>query len=163
MNVRFLVLLSFVILFTACSKESSPPSEQSLTTQEATPSQAASTPKSAVAPTASAPAASNTVLTPPSMVATPPAEPAEQLPGTDHPPIEGVVASIIEVPDSKTMYLEVESKGKMQWVGAKLSGIKKGDRVRVAPGAVEMQNFTSKSLGRTFDMLLLASDVEKLE
>jgi hypothetical protein len=56
-------------------------------------------------------------------------------------------------------YLEVDQGGSVVWVAAPETPIKAGDKVRWGPGPV-MQNFTSKSLGRTFDSIVFASQVE---
>lgn len=75
----------------------------------------------------------------------------------------GVVKSTIDVPDSKTMYFEIENNGQITWVASKSMEIKTGERVRVPAGGLIMENFASKSLGRTFDRLLMTSEVTKVE
>lgn len=75
----------------------------------------------------------------------------------------GVVKSTIDVPDSKTMYFEIENNGQITWVASKSMEIKTGERVRVPAGGLIMENFASKSLGRTFDRLLMTSDITKVD
>ena len=74
----------------------------------------------------------------------------------------GVVVSTIDVPESKTMYIELDADGQRQWVASQAMELQAGDKVRVGAGAMEMENFASNSLGRTFDRLWLASEVEKV-
>lgn len=75
----------------------------------------------------------------------------------------GIVKSTIEVPDSKTMYVEIDSNGTTTWVASKSMEIKAGEKVRVPAGGLIMENFESKSLGRTFDRLVMTSDISKVE
>ena len=75
----------------------------------------------------------------------------------------GIVKSTIEVPDSKTMYVEIESDGTITWVASKSMEIKAGEKVRIPAGGLIMENFESKSLGRTFDRLVMTSDILKVE
>lgn len=74
----------------------------------------------------------------------------------------GVVVSTIDVPESKTMYIELDADGQRQWVASQAMELQPGDKVRVGAGAMEMENFASSSLGRTFERLWLASEVAKV-
>ena len=56
-------------------------------------------------------------------------------------------------------YIEVESNGKTVWLASTPVRVAPGDKVRWGDSAV-MRNFTSKSLGRTFDELLFVSGVQ---
>lgn len=57
------------------------------------------------------------------------------------------------------IYTEVESNGNRFWIAGNRVDIKAGDEVAWSGGAV-MTNFTSKSLGRTFDQILFVSAVQ---
>lgn len=56
-------------------------------------------------------------------------------------------------------YVEVDQGGSAIWVAAPETPVKVGDKVRWGQGSV-MQNFASKSLGRSFDRIVFASQVE---
>lgn len=56
-------------------------------------------------------------------------------------------------------YLEVDSGGQTRWLASSPVRVQPGDEVRWGDSAV-MRNFTSKSLGRTFDELLFVSAVQ---
>jgi hypothetical protein len=58
-------------------------------------------------------------------------------------------------------YLEVNQGGNVVWVAAPEVAVKAGDKVRWDGGSV-MQNFTAKSLGRTFDSIIFAGQVAKI-
>lgn len=75
----------------------------------------------------------------------------------------GIVKSTIEVPDSKTMYVEIDSDGTITWVASKSMELKAGEKVRIPAGGLIMENFESKSLGRTFERLVMTSDISKVE
>jgi hypothetical protein len=55
-------------------------------------------------------------------------------------------------------YIEVDRGGKVVWVAAMETPMKPGDKVQWQGGS-EMQNFTAKSIGRTFDRIVFASSV----
>ncbi|MDX2480484.1 MAG: hypothetical protein QNK24_09110 [Desulfuromusa sp.] len=57
-------------------------------------------------------------------------------------------------------YLCVEDNGQKTWAAVRETPIKVGEEVEVAEGAV-MTNFTSKSLGRTFDEIIFSNGVIK--
>ena len=58
-------------------------------------------------------------------------------------------------------YIEVKQGGAIVWVAAPETTVKAGDKVRWDGGSV-MQNFTAKSLGRTFDSIIFAGKVAKI-
>ncbi len=143
----------FVIALTAlgaCSKSSAPPDESA--------APAASAPAQSTvpqAPTSAQPQSPMPAPAPPS-VFTENAQEAEQA-------WTGVVVSTIDVAQSKTMYLELDVNGKREWVASQAIDVKAGDKVKVGAGALQMENFASSSLGRTFEKIWLASDVEKVD
>lgn len=55
-------------------------------------------------------------------------------------------------------YIEVERGGAVVWVAAMETPMKPGDRIEWQGGS-SMQNFTAKSIGRTFDRIIFASSV----
>lgn len=77
--------------------------------------------------------------------------------------VTGTVMETIDVASSKTMYYELDlGKGETLWVAAKQLDVKKGDKVK-ASEAIEMRDFVSKTLNRTFPRLLMASEIEKVQ
>lgn len=78
-------------------------------------------------------------------------------------PDSGTVISTLDVPGSKTMYMELENNGKHFWVAAATIEIKAGERVTYdMADAVVMENFTSRALGRTFDEVILVANAKKI-
>lgn len=73
---------------------------------------------------------------------------------------QGVVKSAVTA--GGYTYLEVDQGGSAVWVATTESPLKAGDKVRWEGGSV-MANFTAKSLGRTFDQLILAGQVSKVQ
>lgn len=59
-------------------------------------------------------------------------------------------------------YLEVDQGGTVVWVAAPETALKAGDKVRWDGGMI-MQNFTAKSLGRTFDNIIFADKVDRAQ
>lgn len=55
-------------------------------------------------------------------------------------------------------YLLIQDKGGKKWVAVPQSTISKGDTVSVLPGA-EMNNFSSKTLNKTFDKVIFSGGV----
>ena len=55
-------------------------------------------------------------------------------------------------------YMEVEEQGQKIWAAAKETTIKVGDQVEF-PNSPAMQNFTSKTLNRTFDKIFFVSSL----
>lgn len=148
-----LVLVLSSVTLGACSKGSTPAQESA-------------------APVASVPAQSAAPAVPPAATQAPPqaptpvpAEPSMFSENAQESEAEwvGVVVSTIDVADSKTMYIELAVNGKNEWVASKSIELKAGDKVKVGAGALQMENFASSSLGRTFDKIWLASEVEKID
>ena len=55
-------------------------------------------------------------------------------------------------------YLQIENNGKKTWIAAPEAKIKVGQKVSCEPG-MEMQNFTSKTLKRTFASIIFSSGI----
>lgn len=73
-------------------------------------------------------------------------------------PLKG---KVIETMDSGGYtYAQIEDKGKKTWVAVPQAKIKKGTVVTFEPG-MPMQNFKSKSLNRTFDVIIFSGGVAK--
>ncbi len=86
----------------------------------------------------------------------------------NHPPAPGAASAVGGGNQGKVVsvqqaggytYLEVDSNGKTLWLASSPVRFAPGDEVRWGDSAV-MRNFTSKSLGRTFDELLFVSGVQ---
>lgn len=68
---------------------------------------------------------------------------------------------VIETMDSGGYtYLQVEDKGAKTWFAIPQATVKKGDKVTLQPG-MPMQNFKSKSLDRTFDVIYFSGGLAK--
>ncbi len=116
------------------------------------------------APTQQAAAPAQPPAAPPPTAAMPPNHP----PMTGHPPAPGVASAIVGANSGKVLsvqqaggytYIEVESDGRVRWLASSPVQIAAGEEVRWGESAV-MRNFTSKSLGRTFDELLFVSALQ---
>lgn len=174
------IVLGVAIVLAACSKGSdsvtqAPPPMPAATATVlppiAAPVPTAVPPQVAPPVVASAvPAGENTTAaaaeTPAS--AAPAMSPMQALPGTtpaeahsEGITVTGTVLETILVGTSKTMYLRLDVGGKEVWVASKEIDVKQGDRVKASEG-MEMQHFASKMLNRTFDTLIMASEIEKL-
>lgn len=70
------------------------------------------------------------------------------------PVVEAVVIS--SIPGSGYIYIEAEVDGKPTWIAGVPIEVKKGDKIRFVENTI-MENFTSRSLGRTFDRIIFAS------
>ena len=81
--------------------------------------------------------------------------PGMETPATDLPNT-GKVLSFIDVPSYT--YIEVQLGKKAVWLAATTVKVKKGDVIRFDRG-MEMTNFTSSSLKRTFPHILFVSRV----
>lgn len=177
-KARIWIVLGVAGSLVACSKGSDsvtqapPPTPATIATTP--PSSAAPAPvavlppapavASAVTEEAAAPAA-ETATTAAAALAM---SPMQELPGTTpaEPHSEGItvtgtVLETVVVDTSKTMYLRLDVAGKEVWVASKEIEVKQGDRVKASEG-MEMQHFASKKLNRTFDTLIMASEIEKL-
>jgi hypothetical protein len=69
---------------------------------------------------------------------------------------KGKVVSVTDVP--QYTYLEVTENNKTSWIAAPTVAVKKGDMVRFDDG-MNMTNFHSKSLNRTFPSILFVGAV----
>ena len=141
------------VALTACSKGA----ETSEMSNAPTEQPAAVTPAAPVAPPV------NPHETMPGMTGMPTM--GTDTPGTSQPEdvtVSGTVLETIDIASSKTMYYQLDlGKGETVWVAAKQIDVKKGDQVK-ASEAIEMRDFASKTLNRTFARLLMASEIEKL-
>jgi hypothetical protein len=70
------------------------------------------------------------------------------------PPLEGTVAEVLDA--GNYTYLRLKMKGKSMWVAIPQTDLKKGARVKVNAG-MEMGNFESKRLKRTFKRVIFSS------
>lgn len=70
---------------------------------------------------------------------------------------KGKVVSTIDVP--QYTYLEVSQDGKTRWLAGSTLAVKKGDTVQFDDG-MEMQNFKSTTLNRTFPSITFVNRVE---
>jgi len=93
--------------------------------------------------------------------------PANHPPMTGHPPAPGVASAIGGANTGTVLsatqaggytYIEVDEHGTKRWLASSPVRVAAGDQIRWGESAV-MRNFTSKSLGRTFDELLFVSNV----
>lgn len=72
-----------------------------------------------------------------------------------------LTGKVIETMDSGGYtYIHLEGKSGKNWFAIPQAKVKKGDTVTVQPG-MPMQNFTSKSLGKTFDVIYFAGGLAK--
>jgi hypothetical protein len=70
------------------------------------------------------------------------------------PLVHGTVISII--PGAGYSYIEATVDGKVTWIAGTPVNAKKGDKIKYVENTV-MENFTSRSLNRTFDRIVFAS------
>lgn len=101
-----------------------------------------------------------------------PAPQAQQMPA-GHPPVGGAPAAgapdaggtisgkIVETMNAAGYtYVLLENKGKKTWVALPESKVKVGQQVTCQPG-MEMKNFTSKTLNRTFASVIFSGGIIK--
>ena len=70
-----------------------------------------------------------------------------------------LTGKVVETMDSGGYtYAQIENKGVMTWVAVPKTKIVKGQNISFAPG-MEMQNFESKTLKRTFDKIVFSGGV----
>ncbi|MDP3842678.1 MAG: hypothetical protein Q8Q81_08795 [Oxalobacteraceae bacterium] len=89
-----------------------------------------------------------------------PAAPSGQQPGAGSAASQGEVKSVTAA--GGYSYLEVDQGGTVVWLAAPETAVKAGDKVRWDGGMI-MQNFTAKSLGRTFDNIIFADKVDRAQ
>lgn len=80
-------------------------------------------------------------------------QPAESAKKQDAPNIGGKVVETMDA--GGYTYIAVERDGKKKWIAVPRCVVKVGEEVQVQPG-LEMGQFTSKSLNRTFDNILFS-------
>jgi plastocyanin len=96
-----------------------------------------------------------------------PPVPPNHPPMTGHPPVQAPVAmggantgTVVSAQQAGGYtYIEVDANGQRRWLASSPVRVAPGDQLRWGDSAV-MRNFTSKSLGRTFDELLFVSGVQ---
>ncbi len=95
--------------------------------------------------------------------------PPNHPPMTGHPPAPGVASAIVGANTGTVLsatqaggytYIEVDEHGTTRWLASSPVRVAAGDEIRWGESAV-MRNFTSKSLGRTFDELQFVSGVQQ--
>ncbi len=77
------------------------------------------------------------------------AQDAEKMPNN-----EGIVVSMIDT--TGYTYIELENNGKSFWIAAPTTKVEAGDHIRFVE-SMAMNNFTSKTLDRTFHRLIFVS------
>ena len=90
-----------------------------------------------------------------------PAPAAQAQPGANTAQPAGIPLSgkIVETMDSGGYtYVSLENSGKKTWVAIPASKVKVGQMVTCQPG-MEMKNFTSKTLNRTFDSIIFSGGI----
>jgi membrane protein implicated in regulation of membrane protease activity len=92
--------------------------------------------------------------------------PGQGMQGTDSPAASPITKSTLEGKVVETMnaggytYVCLEKDGKQRWAAMPTTELKVGDEIEVSQ-SMEMNNFTSKSLGRTFDTIIFSQGVVK--
>ena len=87
--------------------------------------------------------------------------------GQAHPPVAsmadagaGLSGKVVETMDSAGYtYVSLDNGGKKIWVAIPQSKVKVGQTVTCQPG-MEMKNFTSKTLNRTFDSIIFSGGLQ---
>jgi len=86
----------------------------------------------------------------------PQAQPAPMLPQV---PTVTLTGKIVETMNSGGYtYISLENSGKKTWVAIPLAKVKVGQNVTCLPG-MEMKNFTSKTMNRTFASIIFSSGI----
>lgn len=71
----------------------------------------------------------------------------------------GMKGTVVETMDAGGYtYVHIDNDGQTLWAAAPATKVKVNDEVEVA-GGMEMKNFTSKSLGRTFPSIYFAQQL----
>lgn len=72
---------------------------------------------------------------------------------------QALTGKVVQTMDSGGYtYAQVENKGVKTWVACPKTKVVKGQNITFAPG-MEMQNFESKTLKRTFDRIIFSGGV----
>jgi len=79
-------------------------------------------------------------------------------------PVDAMAGSaVVETMDSGGYtYVHLEKNGKRKWYAVPECAVSVGDRVEVEAGAMEMRDFESKTLARTFDVIWFAGGLQKV-
>lgn len=73
---------------------------------------------------------------------------------------DAISGKVVETMDSGGYtYVKLEKDGKSMWVAVPVTALKVGQEVAVQPG-MQMNNFNSKTLNRTFDSIIFSQGVE---
>jgi hypothetical protein len=96
-----------------------------------------------------------------------PAPQTQQMPA-GHPPTGGATEAggvlsgkVVETMNSGGYtYVALENKGQKTWIALPDSKVKVGQKITCQPG-MEMKNFTSKTLNRTFDSIIFSGGIVK--
>jgi hypothetical protein len=84
------------------------------------------------------------------------AQPAAAMP---QPPAVTLTGKVVETMNSGGYtYISVENNGKKTWAAIPLTKVKVGQEVTCLPG-MEMKNFTSKTMNRTFASILFSGGI----
>lgn len=70
---------------------------------------------------------------------------------------EGIVIEILET--TGYTYMELDNTGRKFWIAAPTTNVKKGDHIRFVQ-SMTMENFTSKTLNRTFHRVIFVSSTQ---
>jgi len=90
--------------------------------------------------------------------AAPQAQPAANA-NMPQPPAISLSGKVVETMNSGGYtYVSVENNGKKTWVALPATSVKVGQEVVCQPG-MEMKNFTSKTLNRTFDSIIFSGGI----
>ena len=145
-----IVLAALVLAGTGCSSKE----EANKTQNQAAPA--------STAPAPPAQSQSSAALPPghPPMTQSMPAQPQSMQAPSTLGPGQGKVLQVTHA--SGYTYMEVDINGVNTWIAATALKVKTGDTVHWQD-ASEMQNFTSKTLRRTFDKILFVSNAQVAE
>lgn len=89
------------------------------------------------------------------------AAPGAQPQAATQAPVSAAKGPVVETMDSGGYtYVCVESQGQKRWAAIPATQVKLGDVVEIA-GGMEMKNFTSSSLNRTFETIIFSPGLIK--
>lgn len=154
--------MALLLVLGACSKGADSVSQPAPPPPPASAAPSTPTGEMTSAPAGDASAPVAPMQSPAQTPAAPEAVPADPMnAGPAGVSLTGTVKEKLDVAESKTMYVQLDTGTATVWVATKQIDVAAGDRVQVSD-AMEMRNFASPSLGRTFDVLYMASEIEKL-
>ena len=88
-----------------------------------------------------------------------PASQAQPAANTAQAPAINLSGKVVETMDSGGYtYVSLENSGKKTWVAIPAAAVKVGQMVTCQPG-MEMKNFTSKTLNRTFESIIFSTGI----